>query len=86
MCGEVAAGPLPRLTRLSLHRSSAFGQGAPSVSDAGLATLCSALAGQLTWLSLTGHTRMTDEGVRHLARLVQLTHLELRLSAPSSHW
>ena len=85
-CAEIAGGGLRNLARLALDRPPASAQRAPSVTDAGLAALAAGLADQLTSLSLTGHTALTDEGVSHLRRLRLLTHLELRPAAPAPHW
>lgn len=85
-CWEVAAGPLPRLRRLSISHSASFGQAAPAVSDAGLELVCRRLGGQLTSLTLAGHARITDAGVAHLAQLRLLQHLELRLGGTDDWW
>lgn len=50
VCWEVAAGPLPRLRRLAIHRCASFGDAAPAISDSGVELLATRLGGQLTSL------------------------------------
>ena len=54
VCWEVAAGPLPRLRHLAIHRCASFGHAAPSLSDAGVELLAARLGGQLTSLVSEG--------------------------------
>ncbi len=50
VCWEVAAGPLPRLRRLAIHRCASFGYAAPTIGDSGVELLAARLGGQLTSL------------------------------------